>query len=169
MHPNMNFGTTLVVFAFPSIMGLEDHIKNVLQKKNFGTKVLRSRSKIGNIGHHFVVFETFLFLSCHLFLLFLFLLLFLLLSKDTPVFCFIMIPGRQIFFRKKYFRPLSLLKRNLETAFRKEYFLSGKVELIPQVVSLLLFWCFMFTHMCWQMLETVGYQPCSKSKRENDI
>lgn len=43
-----------------------------------------------------------------------------------------MIPGRQTFFRKKYFRPLSLLKRNLETAFQKEYFLSGKVELIPR-------------------------------------
>ena len=70
-----------------------------------------------------------------------------------------MIPGRQIFFRKKYFRPLSLLKRNLETAFQKEYFLSGKVELIPQIVGLLPFWCFMLTHMCWQMLETVGYQP----------
>ena len=56
MHPNMNFGTTLVVFAFPSIMGLEDHIKNVLQKKNFRTKVLRGRSKIGNIGHYFLQF-----------------------------------------------------------------------------------------------------------------
>lgn len=59
MHPNMNFGTTLVVFAFPSIMRLEDHIKNVLQKKNFGTKVLGSRSKIGNIGHHFLQISRF--------------------------------------------------------------------------------------------------------------
>lgn len=59
MHLNMNLVTTLVVFAFSSVMESQEHIKLSLQKKNFPTKVLIGPSKIGNIGHHFLQFGCF--------------------------------------------------------------------------------------------------------------